>query len=52
MKTVADALRSAENMSGSSKHEKRDPTLSTPPKICQGAEYMKTRLDALDTVKN
>jgi hypothetical protein len=49
MKTVADVLGTAENMSGSAKHEKRDPTLSAPPKTCQGAEYMKIRFREQNT---
>jgi Tol biopolymer transport system component len=70
-KTGPDALGTAENETGSAKHEnvtrplwyrrkrirarkkrKRDPTTSVPPKKNPGAQYKKTRPEALGTAEN
>jgi hypothetical protein len=64
MKTGPDALRTAENVSGSAKHENesgrpryrrtriREPTPSEPPKTSPGAQNIKTGPDALGTAEN
>jgi hypothetical protein len=47
------ALDTAENKSGSAKHEKCDPTPSMiPPKMSLGAQNKKTGPDALSTDEN
>jgi hypothetical protein len=51
MKTVPDALVTAENHYGSAKQEKWTST-SVPPKMSPGAQNMKTGPDALGTAKN
>jgi hypothetical protein len=50
MKIGLDALDTAENESGSAKHEKSMP--STPPKMSSGAQNMKIGPDALRTAEN
>jgi hypothetical protein len=52
MKKGHDAVNTAENESGSAKHEKRDPTRSTLTKTGPGAQNIKTRLNALESAEN
>jgi hypothetical protein len=51
MKTELDALGTAENESGSAKHE-NGTRVSGPPKTCPGAQNMKTGPDTLSTAEN
>jgi hypothetical protein len=52
MKGQPDVLDSAENESGSAKHENGTLTPSVPLKISQRAENMKIGHDALGTAEN
>jgi hypothetical protein len=62
MKMGPDALDTAENMTGSEKHEhgkerpryrrKWDPTPTVPPKMSPGAQHIVTGPDALGTAEN
>jgi hypothetical protein len=51
MKTVPDALGTAENGVGSAKHEKQIPTPSVQPETGPCAQNMKTEPDALGTAE-
>jgi hypothetical protein len=52
MKTGPDTLGTAENESGSAKHENGTPTPPIPSKMIPGAQNMKMRPDALGTAEN
>jgi hypothetical protein len=52
MKMGADALGTAENESGSARHENGTPTLAIPPKKSPGMQNMKTGTEALGSAEN